>query len=164
METLLVPLDFSDATPKVVSTAANFAELLKARLVLLHVVEPRDECVPLAATDIFAMPEGATHPLNPNAFADQLERFAEPLRQQNHLEVACKVQAGVAADEILSQACTYKCGMIILGSHGHGALYHLFTGGVAAGVLKKAQSPVLIVPVRDRTPLESEKCVETSAR
>lgn len=40
MKTLLVPLDFSDATGQLVTEAAQIARQLSARIVLLHVVEP----------------------------------------------------------------------------------------------------------------------------
>jgi nucleotide-binding universal stress UspA family protein len=38
--------------------------------------------------------------------------------------------------------------LIVIGSHGHGALYHLFAGDVASGILKDAKCPVLVVPSR----------------
>ena len=37
-----------------------------------------------------------------------------------------------------------------MGSHGHGAVYHLFTGSVVTGVLKHTGCPVLVVPLRDK--------------
>jgi nucleotide-binding universal stress UspA family protein len=149
METVLVPLDFSDATPKVADVAARFAAELKARMVLLHVVEPIAEYVPVAAPmDILTGPAPALQALDPHPLIERLERLAEPFRQKNGLAVVCEVQVGLAVDEILTRAQLYECAMIILGSHGHGALYHLFGGGVATGVLKRTQFPVLIVPVR----------------
>jgi len=36
--------------------------------------------------------------------------------------------------------------MILLGSHGHGALYHLLIGSVSEGVIRKASCPVIIIP------------------
>jgi len=37
--------------------------------------------------------------------------------------------------------------MLVLGSHGHGALYHLFSGSVVTAVLQKATRPVMVIPV-----------------
>lgn len=150
METMLVPLDFSDATFKIVDGVAKFAVPLKARVVFLHVVEPMAEYVPLAASmDVLTTPAPAMHALDPHPLMERLERLAEPLRQKNGLVITCEVQVGLAVDEILARAQLYECDMIVLGSHGHGALYHLFTGGVATGVLKKTRHPVLIIPVRE---------------
>ncbi len=44
---------------------------------------------------------------------------------------ACKPTAraitGLAVDDILDQAAVEKADYIVLGSHGHGALFHLFS-------------------------------------
>jgi len=34
----------------------------------------------------------------------------------------------------------------VMGTHGHGAMYHLLVGSAAKGVLKHATRPVLLVP------------------
>jgi nucleotide-binding universal stress UspA family protein len=149
METLLVSLDFSDATPKVINAAAEFATSMKARMVLLHVIEPIAEYVPLAASmDVLTTPASPMHALDPQPLIERLERLAEPLRRDKNLAVICEVQVGLPVDEILARARLYECGAIILGSHGHGALYDFFTGGVVTGVLKKTSFPVLVIPVK----------------
>jgi nucleotide-binding universal stress UspA family protein len=55
----------------------------------------------------------------------------------------------MAVDEIVERARTLGVRMIVLGSHGHGALFHLFSGSVVTGVLERSPAPVLVVPVRD---------------
>ena len=59
---------------------------------------------------------------------------------------------GLAVDDILEQAAKYHADYIILGSHGHGALYHLFSGSVVTGILKHAKCPIIIVPSRSENP------------
>jgi nucleotide-binding universal stress UspA family protein len=56
---------------------------------------------------------------------------------------------GLPADEILAAAKERDAGLVMMGSHGHGALYHLFTGSVVTGVLKKTDRPVMVVPLRE---------------
>ena len=53
---------------------------------------------------------------------------------------------GSTVEKILHESVQQGADMIVLGSHGHGALYKLLTGSVAAGVLKAARCPVLVVP------------------
>jgi nucleotide-binding universal stress UspA family protein len=77
----------------------------------------------------------------------RLEQLAAPLRAKG-LEVACEALFGMPVDEILDQAKTQGADYIILGSHGHGALFHLFGGSVVTGVLKHSPCPVVVVPVR----------------
>jgi nucleotide-binding universal stress UspA family protein len=38
--------------------------------------------------------------------------------------------------------------LVVLGSHGHGAIAALLLGSVAEGMLRKAVVPTLIVPVK----------------
>lgn len=147
MKTLLVPLDFSDASGHLLNEAAHVARQLSAKMILLHVVEPVATYVPVGATmDVIA----AVPPLpGPGEeMADQekrLKSLAQPLRAEG-LEVEEVVLVGLAVDDILEQAAARKVDYIVLGSHGHGALYHLFSGSVVTGVLKRATCPVIVVP------------------
>lgn len=147
MKTLLVPLDFSDASGHLLNEAAHVARQLSAKMILLHVVEPVATYVPVGATmDVIA----AVPPLpGPDEeMADQekrLKSLAQPLRAEG-LEVEEVVLVGLAVDDILEQAAARKVDYIVLGSHGHGALYHLFSGSVVTGVLKRATCPVIVVP------------------
>src|SRR5436190_23801256 len=45
MNTILVPVDFSDATPRVVETARTLARAFNSRIVLLNVAEPEPDFV-----------------------------------------------------------------------------------------------------------------------
>jgi len=142
MKTLLVAVDFSDASRQVVSFAANLAKELSARTVLLHVVEPVASYVPVgAAMDVI---EAAPPPVmeeDVKAQKSHLDTLASGLENVETLAVI-----GLAADEITTQAAARNAAFIVLGSHGHGALYHLFAGSVVTGVLKRAKTPVIVVP------------------
>ena len=77
----------------------------------------------------------------------RLEQLAAPLRTSG-LEVACEASFGLPVDEIADMAAGQGVDYIVLGSHGHGALFHLFGGSVVTGVLKQSPCPVVVVPVR----------------
>ncbi len=143
MKTLLVAVDFSDASRMVAAYAAGLANELSARVILLHVVEPVASYVPVgAAMDVI---ETAPPPImeeDLKAQEEHLQRFAEGLANVETVAVI-----GLAADEIVTQATEHGAAIIVLGSHGHGALYHLFAGSVVTGVLKRSKIPVLVVPV-----------------
>jgi nucleotide-binding universal stress UspA family protein len=53
---------------------------------------------------------------------------------------------GPTVEKILHEAGEQQAGWIVLGSHGHGALYELLVGSVANGVIKGARCPVVVVP------------------
>ena len=140
MKIILVPIDFSDVTGKVVDTAASLAGALGSRVILVHVAEPEPQFVgydpgPLSVRVAVA---GDIH-------ADQ--RRLEALKQKFGAAdvVAFHVQGSIP-DEILGLAREHGATLIVMGSHGHGALYHLLAGSVTTAILKEAPCPVLIVP------------------
>jgi nucleotide-binding universal stress UspA family protein len=53
-------------------------------------------------------------------------------------------------EKILAQMEKLDADLVIMGSHGHGAIYRTLLGSVSEGVLHDAACPVLIVPVKDR--------------
>ena len=149
MSTLLVPIDTSDISGKVIAQAEQLGRQLGGQLVLLHVVEPIPEYVPVGASmDAIAVsPTGIDFEEQTAQAKSRLEKLAGPLRSSG-LDVSCESVLGTAVDEILDQAKLRGADYIVLGSHGHGALFHLFSGSVVTGVLKHAPCPVVIVPVR----------------
>lgn len=148
MKTILVPLDFSDASSFIVSKAAELAQQVSARIILLHIVEPVATYVPVGATmDVIAAPAPLETAENIEAHEKRLASLAQPLRA-NGLEVETHAFVGLAVDDILDQAAKHRADYILLGSHGHGALYHLFSGSVVTGVLKRSSCPVIVVPAK----------------
>lgn len=149
MSTILVALDTSDRAQPVVENAKSFAERMNSRIVLLHVVEPIASYVPVGATmDVITTSPDFLDAGQTEAAQKRLEEIAASLRAGG-LEVEAKTTMGIAVDEILEEARASGVSCIILGSHGHGALFHLFSGSVVTGVLKHTPCPVLVVPVRE---------------
>ena len=140
MKTILVPVDFSDATPGLIETAKKFATTFGSRVVLLHVSEPEPDFVgfepgPMAVRQTVARDLKGEH--------EKLEALKAACGLSDVL--ALHIQ-GPAIEKILHEATAQSADLIVMGSHGHGALYELLVGSVTAGVLKDAQCPVLVVP------------------
>ena len=147
MATILVPLDTSEIAPKVLLEAESFALKLQAKVVLFHVVEPIATYVPVgAAMDLIATSPPELDDEQTDVAQKRLEQLAGPLRAKG-LDVACEACFGLPVDEIVDQAKARGADYILLGSHGHGALFHLFGGSVVTGVLKHSSCPVVVVPV-----------------
>ncbi len=148
MKTLLVPVDFSESTNLLVEKAAAIAGEFGARVVLLHVTEPMATYVPVGASmDVLTPTPPPTEVLDVSVFQERINALAAGLRAGG-LQADGKVISGLAVDDILDQAAVEKADYIVLGSHGHGALFHLFSGSVVTGVLKRANCPIIVVPVR----------------
>ncbi len=142
MKTILAPVDFSAATEGVVAQAAAIARAMDGRVVLLSVIQPpaiTSEYAPLMENiaEIRAAGESAA--------AKNLVRLQESLQQQ---EISCEtVQLnGAPILHIVDQAAKLGADYIVMGSHGHTALYDLLVGSTTHGVLMRATCPVVILP------------------
>jgi nucleotide-binding universal stress UspA family protein len=146
MKTILVPIDFSDCVPDLTAMAVRLAKALGARVVLLHVSAPE--------------PEFIGYEPGPQSVRDSIaQQLAELHRRMHNLEalltdegvaVTALTIQGYPVDKILEQSVKLEADLIIMGSHGHGALYTLLVGSVAEGVMRKSDRPVLVVPHRPR--------------
>ncbi|MDT9545789.1 MAG: universal stress protein [Chlorobium sp.] len=149
---LLAAIDFSELTEPVVKEASRLAEALQAELILLHVRPPVSPALDLyPETEIVTLPAGGD-PLPDGALptdGDRLQDIAEPLRAMGIPTTAITI-AGDEVESIISEHLKNNADMIVMGSHGHGALFHLLVGSVSEGVVRRARCPVLIVPAAIR--------------
>lgn len=64
---------------------------------------------------------------------------------------------GAPIPQIIAQAENVDADFIVMGSHGHTALYDLLVGSTTHGVLLRAKCPVVIVPSPKATALKAKK-------
>lgn len=62
------------------------------------------------------------------------------------VNVTAQVFGGLLLKTVLDQIELLDPDLIIMGSHGHGALYHLIVGSVTEGIIKRSARPVLVIP------------------
>jgi nucleotide-binding universal stress UspA family protein len=144
MKTILVPLDLSPAAVRVCDAACELAGRVDGRLILLHVVQPP----PGVLSEVYAFDAGQLTEMA--AVAEK--SAATSLRALDRLCAKRKVLAttvqrtGAPVAAILAKAVSARAAYIVMGSHGHGAIYDLLVGSTTHGVLMKAPCPVLVVP------------------
>ena len=154
MKNILVPVDFSAATPPVLALAQTLGNAFNARIHLIHV----REIAPLPATPLTysalgmpemvpaPVPEVLTQPAVPNEEEEKkLEQWRSEFARAG-LEVALHKATGGVVDEIVRSGDEVKADAIIMGRHGHGAMYNLLVGSTTEGVLKRARCPVVLLP------------------
>lgn len=144
MKTILAPVDFSNVSNRVAEAAGELARAFGARVLLLHVIAP-----PLNVV---------TYDMPVEAFSKELEFAQEQATRKltalrrlldiKGLTVETRIVQGHAVETILAEAQAEGAGYIVMGSHGHGALYELLAGSTTHGVLHRAQCPVVILPKR----------------
>ena len=77
--------------------------------------------------------------------ADAVLKPALAFAQQQGWNVQGVRARGQAAVELTAIAEREKCGLIVMGTHGHSSLGNLVLGSVATGVLARAGVPVMLV-------------------
>ena len=144
MNTILVAVDFSKSTDKVISYAIEQAKLKNASVRLLHVAEPPseflgDEIGPRVIRDKKAQLLKKEH--------NDIEKLANKIREAG-CEVKASVIQGSTVETILEYAQKYNAEQIIFGSKGRGAITKAILGSVCEGVIKESVCPVTVIPVK----------------
>jgi nucleotide-binding universal stress UspA family protein len=145
MNKILVCVDFSVSSGPILEQAAKSAEAGSAELILLHVAAPNPDFVGYEAGPEVVRLQMA------EVYRDEhrkLQALAADLAKKG-LQVTSELVQGPSAETILSHADSLGASLIILGTHGHGRLYHMILGSVSHSVLKHAKVPVLLVPARE---------------
>lgn len=145
-EKILVPLDGSEHSGKVIRVAADLARAREASLVLLHVVPPASmpeglqrwaevEHVHVPASQLYEQDIGSRI----------LESFRDRARELGVDQVEMLVESGDAVRCILDTARRMRVSMLVLGSRGLTDLEGLVFGSVAHRVCHAAACDVVTV-------------------
>jgi nucleotide-binding universal stress UspA family protein len=142
MKTILTPVDFSPASNRVIAHAAALARVFRARMVLLNVVQP-----PTVMSDYAPLMENIVEivAVGEKAAVKRLAKLRAKL-SEDMLTVETALARGSPIQAIIEAARKTAADYIVMGSHGHTALYDLVVGSTTHGVLKRAACPVVIVP------------------
>jgi len=138
----LAAIDYSAVSEAQLAHTTRLARAEGATVYLLHVEPPEP--------DFMGYDAGPEH-VRAAVARDALEHHAA-LRAMKATLVAQGVDAhalviqGPAAEKILDEAARLGADLIVLGSHGHGALHQLALGSVSSAVSHAAPCPVLLVP------------------
>jgi nucleotide-binding universal stress UspA family protein len=138
---ILVPTDFSAPSDVALRYAVSLAGAFGAQLHLLHVVEREQqwaaELAAVAAIDVDAENRARSDAgLAELLTREERERYAATL----------VTLTGAPFVEIVRYARREAIDLIVMGTHGRGAIAHLLVGSVAENVVRKAPCPVLTVP------------------
>jgi nucleotide-binding universal stress UspA family protein len=141
---ILAAVDFSPVTEQVLETLVRIAATFPAEVWLVHVAPPDPAFVgygagPKAVRGQVAAEHHARH--------QQVQQLADRLRA-DEVEATALLLQGPTVATLIAEANRLPAELIVLGSHGHGAVYELLVGSVSEGVVRAAQVPVLLIPAR----------------
>jgi len=145
MTTIVVAVDFSNATPGVLEMGGKMAKAFGARLSLFHVVEPEPSYTAYGFTpDEFP----ALHAYQEEAKRRAADKMAALLAEVSPdlPDATTRIAEGSPLHSLLDYVKESHADLVILGTHGHGVIASLLLGSVAEGMVRKATVPTLIVP------------------
>ena len=142
IKTILVPTDFSDPSNMALDYAKGLADVFEASIHLLHVVQDPVGYAWGAETYGISLPD-LLQQMKDLAQKD-LEK-ALPQSQHKAYNAEFEVAVGSPFNQILEYAKNTKVDLIVMGTHGRGALAHAILGSVAERVVRFAPCPVLTV-------------------
>jgi nucleotide-binding universal stress UspA family protein len=132
---ILVPYDFDDTSNAAVEHATGFASMFGAVLEVLHV-----------SHRTAAIPTEFPSDLDPDIEATARERFRKMTSHgKPKSDLDLHLRAGTPHTEIIGFAKERQTDLIVMGTHGRGALAHAVMGSVAERVVRSAPCPVLTV-------------------
>jgi len=144
---LLVAVDFTIFSEEALLFAANLAECMDAKLLVLHVIHD-----PAEAPGFYA-PKGKKKKYlssMEDAANEMMEEFMKKMREA-HQNLAPIIKAnqllviGTPVTRIIEIAKKKKVKMIFVGSHGRTGLSHLLVGSKAERVVQLSPIPVVVV-------------------
>jgi nucleotide-binding universal stress UspA family protein len=131
-EQILVPLKWDPSDEAVIGHAGSLARLSGGQMTLMHVVHShsRDESayrVELARDHL----AGAAAPIAPSG-----------------VQVGIRVVVGEPAESITAVADEIGADLIVMATHGHSGMRHVIMGSVTEDVIRRGDTPVLLVRPR----------------
>ncbi len=147
---IIVAIDFSDITEKLLEHSASMATATKAELLLIHVAEPHPDHV------AFDYDPVAISAIDPAEIRDNIAQrfhqehksiqgYSEEMRNKGIDCKALMIQ-GPIVEVLLDEAKKLSADFIIVGSHGKGLLGQMFLGSISEELVKKTTLPVHLVP------------------
>lgn len=147
---ILVAIDFSDITKKVIEHARIMASALSSRVTLIHVAEPNPD------QSLYDLDPSSIPIVDPAQIRDQiaqrfhqehqqLQQYAETMRDQG-IECKALMIQGPVVELLLQQAQKMEADFFIIGSHGKGILSQVLLGSCSEDLLKQTELPVFLVP------------------
>lgn len=141
VEKLLLATDLSEASSAATEEAFELASRLGASLLVVSVIDPGSLLLP-----------GGRFQTRMDQVRERRESAAQALVERGRdvgVPVSFLVWDGDPGDMIVAAAQAERADMVVVGSHGRGAMGRLFLGSVSEHVVRHAPCPVLVVRPRE---------------
>ena len=148
MEKIVVAIDFTEVTSKVLEVAIKMAKLNEAKLYLIH-ADTMEVYIDFA--NMYTPPPFELYEKQKKVVEEKMDVIHSTL-DKSKIEHECIIIEGPTVKTILEQLKELEADLLIIGSHRHGKLYHFLMGNIHESLITKSQCPVMVIP-----PLDEEK-------
>lgn len=139
MKKILIATDGSPSAQEAVEFGLELATEQDAEVTVIHVAPVLDNWF----AEGIGMPSARPHQIG-EADRACLEQALE-LAKERGISAKLELLSGLPVDEIVAHADSIDADLIVVGSHGRGAVASALLGSVSRGVLHEARRPVLVV-------------------
>lgn len=136
---ILIPYDFSETADLSLEHGIFMAQLLKAEVTLLHVVET------VSFTSAIAHALGGMEKKIETATTKKLEELAQQIHRKSGIFINIKTEVGRIYRKIVSVARQTNADILIMGSHGVSGYQRFNLGTNTSRVISESPCPVLSV-------------------
>ncbi len=138
-ETILVPIDFSEASRDALKAGAELADKFSSKLLVLHVVEPVLSPQNLFAGDLSPVVIDSELSLRSQEAFEEFAAGLVPKETEIHL------RSGISHKEIIAEAKEQKTDLVVMADQGWSAVERWLLGGTTEKVIRRSPVPVLTV-------------------
>lgn len=142
ISTILVATDFSEASDAALTYAKSLASAFGASIHVVHVLE--DLAAHAWTTEVYVAALPGVHEEMEKQARERLDACLTPA-ERDTFKAQLALRTGSAFVEIVRHARDVKADLLVMGTHGRGAIAHMLLGSVAERVVRKAPCPVLTV-------------------
>lgn len=139
---ILVPLDGSHRAETILPHVEELALCTKARIVLMRVIDPSDS---LAALETLPLDTSQQLIKEQNEAAESYLTTKQGELKQQGINTSFRMRFGPVVQSIIEVAQEEQADLIAIASHGRTGLARIFYGSVAAGLLQRADRPLLLI-------------------
>jgi len=144
---ILVLIDFSPATDRVVALSIQLAKRMGARLCLLHVEPPEPDFVgygagPQVVRDTLAGEWRGEH--------KKLQALGDQARATGLDVLTLQIRKSLV-EAVVDEASKQESDLVVASSSRHGAIHRLFHGDTLRDIAVNLSCPILLVPEDERS-------------
>ncbi len=149
---ILIGVDDSPFAEHAAKYGFDIAHSFKAKVGLVHIVEPlffppANSMDPLSGPTTTGVDEVEIMNVQNDASENLIERFIKKFA--GDLQVTHFNEMGNTADGIISCSKDFNADLIVIGTHSRSGIDRLLMGNVAEHVVRHAEVPVLVVPMKE---------------